>query len=202
MSKLATLQDFKALMGWSGSENDQLVTSILQRASAIAGQLAGRPLLRQASVTEYPWDPHLRLRCIRLERYPIESVNSVKQLYDTSTDAEFTAEDALTENTDYVIDAENGKLCRLNGDWYARRRHIQVIYTAGYYDPSGSAPTADAIAPPKDLQHGVLMQAVRMYQSKDTAGLRETGVGAGLSLAEVEAHQALVDAVKPLRRSL
>ncbi len=200
MSKLASLDKMKELMEWSGSEQDTLATNLLVRASAFAELLARRPLMRQADITEYPSDPNHYTRFLQLRVYPIESVTSVKQLYDVGADSDFTAADSLTENVDYLITARSGQLERVHQFWSARRRWVQVIYTGGYYDPSGNAPSNDAIAPPEDLQHGVLQQAVRMYQTKDTAGLREIelGQGGGVSLAEAKPHPALEAVCKRL----
>lgn len=204
MSLLASLTDFKALMEWSGSTKDALATSLLTRASAIAEQLAGRPLRRQADVTEYPTHEPPRTRRLYVNVFPIESVTSVKQLYAESTDDEFTAETAMTEITDYVIESERGKLVRSAGyRWIAGPRYIQVVYTGGYYDPSGSAPSGGAIAVPDDLQHAVLQQAIRMFQTKDTAGLRQVDLGehgGSVSLAESKAHPMLIDVCRALRR--
>jgi hypothetical protein len=55
---------------------------------------------------------------------------------------------------------------------------------------------------PEALQHGVLQQAIRLWQSRDTAGLRETvtvGGGASISLAEAKPHPALVEACQAWR---
>lgn len=201
MSKLATREDFKQLMGWSGDELDTLIDALLERASAVAERIAGHKLMREADVTEYPWDPVTHPRCVRLARFPIESVSSVKQLYDFGTDSDFDGQGALTENDDYVVDATTGKLCRIHGWWTAKRRHLQVIYTAGYYDPGGAAPTPDAIEPPKALQDGVLQHAIRMYQQRNTAGLANVNLGQGgsMSTPDVEPHPSLLDACTRLR---
>src|SRR3972149_4735889 len=94
--------------------------------------------------------------------FPIESITSIKELYVPSTDAEFTAEDALDDiesvsNGDYFVDYERGKVERLGATWYLRPRCVQVIYSGGYYDPAISAPTADSILPPTNLQQGILL---------------------------------------------
>jgi hypothetical protein len=200
---LATLTDIKTLMGISGSAVDAKLTLLLGQATAIAERLTGRALEREVARVEYPVALPWQSRFCRLQVFPIESVTSVKQLYAVASDAEFAAEDPLTENDDFVIDAVGGVLERINAVWHTQRRWLQVIYTAGYIDPSTASPPAGSFQPPADLQFGVQQQVIRMFQTADSAGVRETDLGdAGgrISFAEAKVHPALKEACDALRR--
>jgi len=202
--KLAKLADLKQrdLLNISGTDLDTRLTTLLETASAMAESVrgAGREL-RRGTFVEYPWDTDPEAKVVKLRRYPIESVTSVKQLYDYGTDAEFTAQTALVENTDFVVDSELGKLERQYSHWWLKRRHLQVIYVAGYVDPDED-PMPDAILPPDDLQHGVLLQAVRLFRTGGFAGTDQAGGGAAgsVSVNSQPLVPELVAACEALRR--
>ncbi|MCC6679867.1 MAG: hypothetical protein IT445_03095 [Phycisphaeraceae bacterium] len=143
---IAKLADLKTLLGQTGTSNDATLLQLLARATARAEYLAGRPLARRAAITEYPQGVGLddQRRIISLNRPPIESITSIKQLYSLgSSDAEFTAADALTENEDYwVVQPDDGgpfnmgRIERINANWYLGARTLQVIYAGGFADPA------------------------------------------------------------------
>ncbi len=201
---LAKLDDIKTAMDFGGSTHDAQLTVLLSRATALAEQLARRPLERAADVVEYPEDSDGRVRRIYMRRYPIEAVATIKQLHATGTDSEFSDATALTENEDFVLVAEGrlGVIERINGYWAAWPRHLQVTYTAGYVDPSTASPPAGSIQPPADLQHGIQQQVIRWFNTRDKAGLREIQLGEGgsVNFTETKPHPELVAAVKALRR--
>lgn len=162
ITRLAKLADLKTLIGDSEGAMDALLTQLLEQSSRRCEgvELAGRPLMRQASIVEYPWYPDAHRmfnQTFRVDRFPIESITSIKQRYGTSTDAQFTAETALVEFTDWTItgrpagDPKNrGLIERVNGSWTLRPRYLQVIYTGGFMDPANLeviavAANADAI---------------------------------------------------------
>src|SRR5690606_3549121 len=119
--RLAKLDDLKALLGTTETALDALLGQMLDRATARAETLAGRPLARRAAIVEHPRDPAGPSRFARLARYPVESVASVVQLDAPGTDADFDAAVPLAEHLDYEIDAAMGKLERLGGVWTLRR---------------------------------------------------------------------------------
>jgi len=137
-TRLAKLDDLKTMLGISSTDSDALLLLLLEQASARCGEasLVGRSLLRQAGLVQYPVDHPYDTRSLRLSRLPIESISSVKQLYSSSTVADFTSADALEEGIDFEVDAEQGQLDRINGLWYAAPRCVQLIYTGGFGDPA------------------------------------------------------------------
>ncbi len=202
MPALAKLSDFRDLMGWTATDNDALAEQLLARASATAARLARRKsLLRQAGVVEFPHPGVEYVRVVRVAYFPIESVTSVKQLYWSGTDAEFTTAEALVENEDYVVRAELGELERIIGDWCTRPRALRIEYTGGYADPSSDPMPADAILPPDDLQHGVLMEAQRLWHQRNMAGIDRVDLGQGgaVQAKPNEPHPDLVAATAALQ---
>lgn len=139
---LAKLADLKSRLGFGDTTYDDDLSRLLKAAASAAERLAGLGdgcLRRPASaVTEYPRGPGdtRQSAVVHLSRKPIESVTSVKQLFSAGSDADFTAADALTENDDFYVDAERGKLERVNSVWYFGPRYLQVVYIGGYADPS------------------------------------------------------------------
>jgi len=142
---LATLAELKTELSIGTTAEDTRLTGYLASATAIAEQLARRPLEREVDRIEYPYEPRAA-DCwpsyVDLALRPIESVAAVKVLTTPGTDAEFTAADALTEVEDYLVDAVMGSLHHVWTTWPASRRMIQVTYTAGYVDPATVAATA------------------------------------------------------------
>lgn len=138
ITRLAKLADLKKLVapgGTTETTHDELLTVLIERASARAEELVGHSLLRQ-TVTEYPADPACHSRFFRVRRWPIESITSIKQAMEAMTASEFSLETALVENDDYVVDSERGKIERINSVWYLNRNWLQVIYTGGFGDPA------------------------------------------------------------------
>jgi hypothetical protein len=203
---LATLADLKNLFGSSSTDQDSLLLKCLDRASAQAEKLAGLregALRRSVNIVEFPSSDLMQSKFARLDRLPIESVSSVKQLWHPGTDDDFTDADELVENEDYLIDPWPGKLERINSVWFLRPRCLRVVHTAGFVDPAESNPPVGSYGVPQDLQHGVLMQAQRLFHTRETGGLREVvnaGGGGSITFAEAKPHPALVEAVMALKR--
>lgn len=210
MSALATLDDLKEMLGSTSTDSDTLLTKLLERASAIfeteARALDGG-MRRSADEVEFPKDSIGSSQRVTLARWPIESVSEVVQLASIGTDADFDAEvvagGALVENEDFYVDADMGVLVRINNAWSLGPRHLRVTYTAGWVDPSDGSPPSGSIQPPTNVQEAVLLQAIRLWQTKDTAGYREIDLGQGggrVSLAETKPHPAIVSAAAKWRR--
>ena len=204
--KLAKLEELKQtdLLNVTGTDHDARLTTLLEVASSMAESTHGaaRPL-RRSTFTEYPWESDFEGAIVRLDNSPIEAVTSVKQLYDTGTDAEFTAATSLTENTDFVVDSALGKLERVNSYWFLKRRHLQVIYVGGYVDPDETVTYPDGILPPEDLQRGVLLQAVKLFRTGGFAGTDSAGGGGAAGSVSVNPKALvpeLVAACQGLRR--
>jgi len=201
---LATLQQLKDQMGWASNDDDALATTLIQAASAQAEELAKVKLQRATSIKEYPHKVPAHTHRIRLSTVPIESISELAQLYWPGNDSDFDNNaEILTDPDDYVIASDElGMLEAVGRRFFARVKCLRVTYTAGFYDPSQNAPTAEAQAPPPELKHGVVQQAIRLWQNRKTAGVRELDLGdqGGVSLAETKIHFALHDAVMRYKR--
>lgn len=142
MSTLASIADCKDLLRSTSSGRDALLTRFLEAATDTAQRLVGRSLLR-ASLTEYPRHTPTFSRYIYLAMCPVEQITSIRQLaVEGGSDSAFAAQAALVEFTDYVLEADTGKLERISGVFYTAARSLQVIYQAGYLD----ATTQDTLA--------------------------------------------------------
>ena len=211
---LAKLDDLKSRMGWGGSTYDTLGQQLLDAATSIAEgpACAARRLRRQVDLVEYPSTdmPNNLSRMITLQVAPIESIASIKQLYEPSSDASFEAEQTLVEFDEWVIpgrpagDARNmGVIERVASTWYGRTRCLQVIYTAGFIAPATESIPDGAITPPEDLQQAVIDQATLMWNLKDRHGNEaiEFGNDAGSTKFDHKhIHPALIEATQRLRR--
>lgn len=205
--KLAKLEELKGRLKIDGDKFDADLTEFLVKATSLAegAELAGRPLVRRTGIVEYPHDVPTESRYLRLERYPIESVASVKQLYHPASEADFADEDALEVDVDYAIDAERGRLERFNAVWFRVRRFIRVEYSGGYIDPdlSGVDLPEGAVQPPASLQQGILQQCVLWWNTRDKAGVTVTKGEAGKADSvklEAGTHPDLIAACRSLRR--
>lgn len=143
VKRLAKLSDMKSRLRITETGLDTQFGDLIEQATSIAvDELIGHEVRRKPDVTEYPSDVPERGRRLYLDRSPIESITSIKQLYSPGSTADFTAEDALTIDDDFFVvdpgvgDQDNrGILDRIYGEWYRRGRCIQAVYTGGFCDP-------------------------------------------------------------------
>lgn len=202
---LAKLADLKTLMGTSSSDQDELLTLMLQTATATAERVVGVAdggLQRSVDRVEWPMGTQRQQRFLTLASLPVESISDVRQYGGATLDADIDTETPLVENDDYVFDRDAGKLERLESVWYCLPRCVRVVYTGGFIDPATSNPPSTAIQPPRDLQHGVLQEALRLWQRRDLGGVTQISAGAGgsVSLAIDQPHPDLIAACQRWRR--
>ncbi|MEM6392513.1 MAG: hypothetical protein AAF797_07050 [Planctomycetota bacterium] len=194
---LATLDDLKDALGFTGTADDAELTSTLAAASAAAERIAGRPLTRAAGVIEYPraYGP-IGDKLVYLDRYPVESVSLVRRRW-TLDDAWET----LSDGEDYVAMMGNGKLLTQSIRWPSGHRLIEATLTGGYADPASPAPDG-ASYPPADLQRGVIDTAVAFWNTKADKGLKsvQVGDGDGQQLLDIASTATLHAAATALRR--
>lgn len=216
---LATLDDLKAELSFTHTQNDAALSGLLLDATALAEQLAGRPLRRVENSVEYPTSPSGRRgdlsRYIFLRLAPVESIASIVQKYGTTTDAEFDAAVAggadaglglLAEPSDYVTeDAGMGRLVRVDLCWAFGPRWLRVVSTAGYHDPSLTAGLdglpAEAFPPPGGLQRAIVQQAAAWWTHRGKPGFTGlSGGGPGAGGSSVDA-KLVADALPLLKRA-
>jgi hypothetical protein len=130
---LVTLQIVKEELGKTGTADDALLTRYITWASKGIADECNRDLVKVDVIDKFlPALDRGRIHAtdtsglLQLSGYPIIAVASVTE--DTTT---------LIEGTDFLIDAENGRLLRLNGFGTLRSwamRPITIAYSRGY-DP-------------------------------------------------------------------
>lgn len=202
ITKLATRDDLKQRLGTSETAQDALFDELLEDATQAAVDLVGVEIRREVDVAIYPWDPDTHSAFLYLPRFPVESITSVKQAYAVPSGNDWSGITALTEHSDYFIvdpgagQATNrGTLRRINSQWQRGQHLIQVVGTFGFADP-GSIPVG-GIAPPKNLQEGIIAEALKRWSYRRPGGLGQKENGAD---REDAPHDKLVRAAEALRR--
>lgn len=175
---LCTTDDVKNRRGITGTESDTVIETIIAAVQAAFEGYCGRYLIQTAAdVTENYTGQGLYLR---LKRYPIISITSIKD----ASDYDFDNAEAWVADEDYriVANGTKGILYTLLGYWDEVPDSIQVIYRGGYC-PAGSSPGVGETAVPDDLREAAILQAVYNFQRKDDLGL-QTVSGTGGSIAK------------------
>jgi hypothetical protein len=163
---LCTLSDIRLRLGLpeSNTENDALFTQLISSITSIFESYTGRDLILNVNdVTEYleggsPW--------IRLKRYPVVSITSIKE----SLDFDFASADSLVVNDDYRLRPLTGLVLRQGPDWIGGIDAVEVKYKGGYC-AAGVTPQAGEFGLPADLREAAISQAVFFFKRKDDIGL-------------------------------
>jgi len=176
---LAKLDDLKAALGFSGAAEDALLTQLLVDATSAAARLVGLPtLMRAVNIIEYPRPDLYGSPVVQLDRYPIESITSLKLAgYTTNSDG-FALLNSLVADEDYSFGRDFGGVQLFRGEVFVPYpRANLVVYTAGYIDPADAAPPATALQSPADLQRAVIIEATRLYNTRRDAGVNKLDAG-------------------------
>lgn len=97
-------------------------------------------------------------RTLRLRRYPVASVTSIKEDYDGN----FAAVQAY-DATDYYVDAERGTITRRGSAWIMGDGNLQVVYAGGLF--------SDPAEVPSDLRWAAVQQVVHWWKFRDKLGI-------------------------------
>ena len=116
-----------------------------------------------------------------LDVWPVESITSII----VATDVDYTNGETLTANDDYRFDADWGVVFRQAGNWTTSYKSIQVGYTGGYLDPTGT-PTGNQVPLPADVIEAAIVQSVHRYQRRTLYGAKSIEGESG----ELIYHQA------------
>jgi len=114
------------------NEKTLLKNHLIPGVSAAVEKYLNRKILSLAAMTEYYNGDNSTI--LQLREWPIISVTSVHDKRNNPTGWEATDYDyTLTENTDFIKDADKGWLIHVNGYWVKSNvYYYKVIYTAGY----------------------------------------------------------------------
>jgi len=172
--RICTLADIKDRLGITDTENDLAINRVIAGLEEIFNNYTRRKLLVNATdVTEYFSACGNRLQ---LNRYPVVSITSIKQVIDY----DFDNADALTVDSDYrlVGNGRSGIIYRMFISWLEVPDSIQVVYKGGFCS-AGQTPGEGEFAMPADLREVAIEQASFIFKRKDDIGLSSTGFQGG-----------------------
>lgn len=186
---LCTLTDVRNRVGIETAEttDDDSIRDIIRGVSGQFDMHCNRSLLLNSSDVTELYDGSRKR--IKTDRYPIVSITSLKE----SVDYDFTNATALTADTDYHSNDEEGTLYKMGGSFVGKDESVQLIYKGGYVGPNGTASGGET-ALPDDIREAAILQAVFTYQRRGDVGL--TSVSAdGVSISKFSS-MALLPIVK------
>lgn len=174
---LCSLEDFKSLLGISGTTEDTKLNLIIKSVSAQIVNYLGRPLERKTYTEELHTVNNNQL--LKVRHYPIQSVSEI-----TINGSEVD---------DYVLTEENNnngfiyRGCGWCGNYYTRgmthdivsgEMSIKVTYTAGYYLPDNTDYTEGAEdSLPYDIVSACLSACVDAYRMQGMEGIKSHSEG-------------------------
>lgn len=156
------LEDAKAHLRVEGSDDDALITSMINAATEAADQMTGRALMPQT------WQ--LSLDCfpvaLQLTRIPVVSVTSLKYLDGDGVDQTLA-------NTEYTLDnLDDFAAARVTPaygkSWPSARldvNSVRLVFTAGY---------ADETKVPEAIKSWIKLQVGAMYENREAEGAVQT----------------------------
>ena len=172
---LITLEDYKILGDITSAQHDAKLEELIDSVSQLVKTYCGVSFLDYyaANKTEYitkSYNTHI----LELSESPVVEIVTVKER--SSPTASYTA---ITENTDYVLDATTDSLLRVSGssykNWEAGPNAVEVVYKAGYS------------ALPQDLRLAVV--DLITYYHKNEQKQRQTIAGATLQNSSTTSKQ-------------
>lgn len=168
-----TLDDAKAHLRVTGSDDDAYITALIVAARQGAEHVTGRTLMAQT--LELALDGFDDV--IKLPRPPLTSITSVKYLDESGS---LTTMDAIA----YLLDdhSEQARLLPAYGtSWPATRTQANAVlirYVAGY---------ASAATVPQEIKNWMLLRIGMLYENRES-------VVPGISIAELPFVDRLLDA--------
>lgn len=191
---LCTLADVRTRVGVESSEtgDDDMIRDIIRGISGQFDSYCNRTLLMSgADVTELYDGGGKR---IKVARYPIVSVTSIKQ----SIDYDFANETAMTEDDDFHSNDEEGTLYKIGGKFIRGDEVIQVVYKGGYVGPNGTAAAGETELP-DDIREAAILQAVFTLQRRNDVGLTSVSSD-GFNISKFSAMDLLPVVKKTLNK--
>jgi hypothetical protein len=168
-----TFDDVKQQLPEISDQDQDFVEMLIESFFARAEQETGRSFMKQTSTTEV-FSARPGQMSLRLSRYPISSVASIKQ--DSSGD--FSGADSM--------DADNYEISSLGDEGIVRLRWIgldggagtvQVVYVGGLIEKIESVNASTNV--PWDLRMAAIRQVTYWYQRRSSLGLLSESIGGG-----------------------
>jgi len=159
MSDLTSLSKVKTYLGITGSDDDELLESLIDAASSAIKKFC-RSSIVASDYTEY--HDGAGGRCLILRQRPI---NSIASIYD-DLDRRYP-EESLIDADDYTFKSESALVIYTGGKFQEGIKNVKITYNAGY----GAAP--------EDVDLGCRMQVASWYNraSQGGDGIGEENIG-------------------------
>ena len=138
---LVTLEEAKEYLKQSGTDQDAIISHLVNAISAWVQGYLKRNLVSKAYVEYYSGDGDVELV---LRNYPIVSITGV-----WLDSLRVFGSDTLIDSTDYITKKDQGILRAFNlfGNWINGESNIKVSYTAGYTVASAGTPGSSGTMP-------------------------------------------------------
>jgi uncharacterized phiE125 gp8 family phage protein len=161
---VVSLDETKDYLRIDETAHDTMLTQLIEDATTILEDTYGVAFI----ASSYRQVQNLAPRMIRLLRFPVLSVTSVKYIADDNADTEVTY-----ASTGYMV---SGQFLRCRSVWPTHRQWQSFItyFKAGYADP-GASPNAGAIttaraAVPDFVKRAVMQLTGHMYENPEGGG--------------------------------
>lgn len=177
---LIDIMTCKTLLGISNTAQDAVLALWIANASAAVRNFCNNPFVIE-TLTETYWAPRdgwpgsvrADTQPLQVSRWPVTNVTSVVE---TITGTPTT----LVQGTDYLLDAANGQLLRLDTFGYPRGwrpNQVAIVYAAGY--PTIPSDVSDAVT---RLVRGALFSQSRdpTLKSETVPGVYSASYAAGM----------------------
>lgn len=176
VTTLATATEVENALSLSAGTDSTIIGQILEDVTADISNHVGCPILYNAAVTDYICGDGGDM--LFLNRWPVAAITSVT----LADDHDYDNGQSLTEDTDYVADADFGILYYNCGiPWSVVPRSIKVVYKSGYYHPddntAGLSEVYDTI--PDAIRGAAVAEAVARYNRRKKPELKSESHGDG-----------------------
>ena len=171
-----TFDDVKMQLPHISDQDQDFIENLIETFYARAETETGRTFLKSASATEV-FSPRAGQMSLRLSRYPIASITSIKD----ESDGDFSGSDSL--------DTDNYEIASLGSEGVVRIRYngfsggagsVQVVYSGGLIEKPNHVHAATSV--PWDLRMAAIRQVAYWYQRRSSLGVTSESVN-GMSVA-------------------
>jgi hypothetical protein len=194
MLYIKTLQEMKEELGVKDSEDDTLITDLLEGLQARFDDFLERTLLRGVDVAEIFDGGALSLAT---RRFPVESVSAIY----IDEDQAFGSESVLTAD-DYRVNYSRGRIVYQLGssEWPDGFQNIKVVYTGGFVATDATA-TEGQFVMPVAVRRALSIQASFEWRNRRNLGQQSvSGQGVNISLAPAKLLPEVQEALWPFKR--
>lgn len=131
MTDLITLDEYKAYVGKSKTDDDGKITFLISSVSALIKAYVGHSIIDnwEEPIVEDIYTPY-DANTLYLPAHPVRDIISVEEVTGGWMGGlDSTIHYPLVFNSDYTFNVSNGYISRVGGTW---NRHVRVTYRAGF----------------------------------------------------------------------